>query len=150
MLPDDPALRDLSDKVDDLARALSRQAVTLDRIATGAGARAETAEDVPLLVELHALHLDALGCAATARSRRERTAFDALAAGLERLIAGRGGTVVRAQPGEAFDGARMEVAEVVRAEDPALDRTVAELVGPGLAAGPRTVRPARVRVHRAR
>lgn len=143
-----PTLQDVSDKLDDVARALARQAAVLAAL-PGAPAAA-AGPDVALLVDLHALRLDALACAATARSRRERTAFDAVAAGLERLAAGRGGTVLAPAPGEPFDGATMEAAEVVAAPDPAADRTVAALLAPGLAAGGRCVRPARVAVHRSR
>lgn len=142
-----PTLQDVSDKLDDVARALARQAAVLAALSD---APAAAGPDVALLVDLHALRLDALACAATARSRRERAAFEAVAAGLERLAAGRGGTVLAPAPGEPFDGATMEAAEVVAAPDPAADRTVAALLAPGLAAGGRCVRPARVAVHRAR
>ena len=142
-----PTLQDVSDKLDDVARALARQAAVLAALSD---APAAAGPDVALLVDLHALRLDALACAATARSRRERAAFEAVAAGLERLAAGRGGTVLAPAPGEPFDGATMEAAEVVAAPDPAADRTVATLLAPGLAAGGRCVRPARVAVHRAR
>ncbi|WP_219413661.1 nucleotide exchange factor GrpE [Pseudonocardia nigra] len=143
----DPSLQDIADKVDDLTRLVNRQAATLGRLAD---ARATAGPDVPLLVELHALRSDAVRCAATARSRRERSAFEAVAGGLERLLAGRGGTVVAPQPGESFSGATMEAAEVVPTEDPAQDRTVAALLEAGLQAGGRSVRPARVAVHRHR
>ena len=83
-------LQDVADKVDDVARALTRQAATLGALTD----RREAGPDVPLLVELHALRADALACAATARSHRERDGFTALAAGLERLLVGRGGAVV--------------------------------------------------------
>jgi molecular chaperone GrpE len=142
-----PTLQDVSDKLDDVARALARQAAVLAALSD---APAAAGPDVALLVDLHALRLDTLACAATARSRRERAAFEAVAAGLERLAAGRGGTVLAPAPGEPFDGATMEAAEVVAAPDPAADRTVAALLAPGLAAGGRCVRPARVAVHRAR
>jgi molecular chaperone GrpE len=143
-----PTLQEVSDKVDDVARALARQAAVIAALSDAAPAAA--GPDVPLLVDLHALRLDALACAATARSRRERAAFDALAAGLERLLTGRGGTVLAPAPGAAFDGRTMEAAEVVATDDPAADRTVATLLAPGLSAGRRCVRPARVAVHRAR
>lgn len=142
-----PTLQDVSDKLDDVARALARQAAVLAALSD---APAAAGPDVALLVDLHALRLDTLACAATARSRRERAAFDAVAAGLERLAAGRGGTVLAPAPGEPFDGATMEASEVVAAPEPAADRTVAALLSPGLAAGGRCVRPARVAVHRAR
>lgn len=142
------SLQDIADKVDDVSRLLSRQSTTLQRIAEpGAGA---TTADTPLLVELHALLVDALTCAGTARVRREREAFEALAGGLERLLVGRGGAVVTPAAGEAFSASTMEAVEVVAATDPAADRTVARLLAPGLLVAGRSVRPARVAVHRVR
>jgi molecular chaperone GrpE len=143
----DPSLQDLADKVDDLSRLVTRQATALARLAE-AGPRA--APDVPLLVELHALRSDALACAATTRTRKERAAFEAIAAGLERLLAGRGGTLVSPRPGHPFSAATMEAAEVLATDDAALDRTVAALLEPGLEVDGRSVRPARVSVHRLR
>lgn len=105
--------------------------------------------DVPLLVELHALRVDALACAATADSERERAAFTAMASGLARLIVGRGGAVVAPGAGAPFDGRTMEAAEVTPTDDAAADRTVAALLEPGLCVGPRSVRPARVVVFKA-
>jgi molecular chaperone GrpE len=145
-LQDVPSLRDVADKVDDVARALARQSAVLAALSDAPAA----GPDLPLLVDLHALRGDALACAATARSRRERAGFDALAAGLERLLTGRGGTVVAPAAGEAFDGRTMEAAEVVATHDPAADRTVAALLDAGLAVDGRCVRPARVAVRRAR
>jgi molecular chaperone GrpE len=144
----DPTLGDIADKVDDLARLLSRQSATLGAIADARAAG--TGPDLPLLVELHALRVDALRCADTARSRRERAAFEVLAGGLERLLAGRGGTLVAPGTGDRFSGSTMEAAEVVATEDPDLDRTVARVLEPGLLAGGRSVRPARVAVLRHR
>ncbi|WP_415677343.1 nucleotide exchange factor GrpE [Tsukamurella hominis] len=46
--------------------------------------------------------------------------------------------------GEAFDPAVMEAAEVVATEDEGEDRTVAEVLAPGLSVPARNVRPARV------
>jgi molecular chaperone GrpE len=143
----DPSLQDLVDKVDDLSRLVTRQSAALARLAEG-GTRA--GPDVPLLVELHALRSDALTCAATTRMRKERSAFEALAGRLERLLAGRGGTLVSPRPGHAFSAATMEAAEVVATDDAALDRTVATLLEPGLEVDGRSVRPARVTVHRHR
>ena len=143
-----PTLQEVSDKVDDVARALARQAAVLATLTDAAPAAA--GPDIALLVDLHALYRDAAACAATARSRRERAGFDALAGGLERLLTGRGGTVLAPTPGTPFDGRTMEAAEVLDASGPAGDRTVAALHGPGLAAGGRCVRPARVAVHRVR
>jgi molecular chaperone GrpE len=138
-------LQDVADRVDDLARVLARHAVALGEL-TG-GRRAE-GPDVPLLVELHALRVDALACAATARSQRERDAFTAMATGLERLLVGRGGTVVAPAVGAAFDARTMEAVEITPTGDAAADRTVAALLEPGLSVGPRSVRPARVAVHK--
>lgn len=138
-------LQDVADRVDDVARVLARQAVTLDRLGDP---RAAAGPDVPLLVELHALRGDALACAGTARSRRERDAFAALAAGLERLLVGRGGAVVAPAVGAAFDARTMEAAEIAATDDAAADRTVAALLEPGLSVGPRSVRAARVTVWR--
>ena len=143
----DPSLQDIADKVDDLSRLVTRQSTALARLVDGG---APTRADVPLLVELHALRSDALACAATTRARKERTAFEAIAAGLERLLAGRGGTLVSPRPGAAFSAAVMEAAEVVATNDAALDRTVAALLEPGLEVDGRSVRPARVVVHRHR
>jgi molecular chaperone GrpE len=141
----DPSFQDLLDKVDDLSRLVARQSATLGQLAD---ARARSGADVPLLVELHSLRRDALACAATTRSRRERSAFEAIAAGLERLLAGRGGALVVPREGHPFSAATMEAAEVVATDDVALDRTVAALLEPGLEVEGRSVRPARVSVHR--
>ena len=138
-------LQDVADRVDDVARALANQAATLGALGQ---ARADPAADVPLLVELHALRVDALACAGTAGSERERDAFTAMAAGLARLIVGRGGTVVAPEIGAAFDARTMEAARVASTDDEAADRTVAALLEPGLTVGPRSVRPALVVVHR--
>ncbi|WP_300019398.1 hypothetical protein [Pseudonocardia sp.] len=140
-----PTLQDVSDKIDDVARALARQAAVL---ATLTDAPTASGPDVALLVDLHALRVDALACAATARSRRERAAFEAMAAGLERLLVGRGGTVVAPGVGDEFRGTQMEAAEVVAAESPDQDRTVATLLESGLEVSGRSVRPARVAVFR--
>lgn len=142
-MPPDLTLQDVADKVDDVARVLARQAAA-------PATAPEQGPDVPLLVDLHALRADALACAATARSRRERDAFGALAGGLERLLTGRGGRVLAPVVGEEFDGRTMEAVEVLDAPDAAADRTVAAVLEPGLAVGPRCVRPSRVAVHRAR
>jgi molecular chaperone GrpE len=101
-------------------------------------------------VELFALYCDASACASTARSRRERAAFEALGSGLERLLVGRDATLVTPAPGVAFDGASMAAVEVVATDDPALDRTVVAVLAPGLwlTEVGRSVRPARVVVRR--
>ena len=142
-----PTVQDLADKIDDVTRLLARQSAA---IAALADTPAATGPDVALLVDLHALYCDARACAATARSRRERAAFTAVAAGLERLVVGRGGALVAPEPGTAFRGTQMEAVEVVPTDDPAADRTVAALLEPGLDAAGRSVRPARVAVHRIR
>ena len=141
----DPSLQDLGDKLDDLARLLVRQGATLGGLADAASG---SGPDLTLLVDLHALRVDALACAVTARSRRERAAFTAIAARLELMLAGRGGVVVEPVAGVPFDTGTMEAAEVVATDDPALGRTVAALLEPGLQVGGRSVRPARVAVYR--
>ncbi|MGI5130763.1 nucleotide exchange factor GrpE [Pseudonocardia sp. CA-107938] len=146
----DPSLREIADKVDDVARLVHRQSATLGQLADSRAANGSAAVDVPLLVELHALRSDALTCAATARSQKERAAFTALAGGLERLLVGRGGTVVAPVAGAEFSGATMEAAEIVPTDDVTLDRTVAAVLEQGLQVGGRSVRPARVAVHRTR
>jgi len=138
-------LQDVADRVDDVARAVAKQTTALGALGEAAG---DAAPDVPLLVELHALRVDALACAATADSPRERDAFTAMASGLERLMVGRGGVVVTPGVGAAFDARTMEAAEVTPTDDPVADRTVAALLEPGLCAGRRSVRPARVVVLR--
>ena len=141
----EPSLRDIADKVDDVARLLARQATA----ASTRPAATEPGPDVALLVDLHALRSDALTCASTAASAPDAEAFEALAAGLERVLAGRGGLVVTPGPGDVFDAATMDAAEIASTDDAALDRTVAATLADGLRAGGRCVRPARVRVHRA-
>ena len=144
-------LQDVADRVDDLARVVARQGVTLGALADArAGSGADTGPDVPMLVELHALRVDALACAAPARSRGERDAFAAMATSLERLVVGRGGAVVVPAPGADFDARTMTAVEIAPTGDAAADRTVATVLEPGLSVGPRSVRPARVQVHRFR
>ena len=141
----DPSIRDLADKVDDLSRLVARQSGALGQIAD---ARRRPGSDVALLVDLHALRGDALAAASATRSGKERGAFEAIATGLERLLAGRGGVLVVPRAGHPFSAATMEAAEEVACADASLDRTVATLLAPGLEADGRTVRPARVAVHR--
>lgn len=132
---DEPSLQDLLDQLSDLGRIVARQGASLDRLvddSRAAAALARSAADVPLLVDLLALYVDAVRCAQTARSRRERAGFDALAAGIQRLVVGRGGSLVTPAPGTPFDAATMEAATVVSTDDAALDRTVDELLEPGL------------------
>lgn len=137
----------LAERVEDLARILARQADTVGRLADAETARAakeRLGADLPLVVELFALLGDVSACAATAESDRERSAFEAVGARVERLLVGRGGTVVAPAEGEAFDPATMEAADVTATGDEALDRTVAEVIAPGLTVPGRSVRPARV------
>jgi molecular chaperone GrpE len=141
----DPSIRELTDKVDDLSRLVARQSGALGQLAESGGRRGP---DIPLLVDLHALRGDALAAAGAARSAKERSAFEAIATGLERLLAGRGGVLVMPRAGHPFSAATMEAAEEVACTDTSLDRTVAALLSPGLEAEGRTVRPARVAVHR--
>lgn len=148
---DEPSLQDLLDQISDLGRIVARQGASLDRLvddSRAAAARARSGADVPLLVDLLALYVDSTRCAQTARSRRERAAFSALGSGIERLLAGRGGTLVIPRPGTDFDAATMEAATVVSTDDAALDRTINELLEPGLWLTEigRSVRSARVAV----
>ncbi|GEL21851.1 hypothetical protein PSU4_08050 [Pseudonocardia sulfidoxydans NBRC 16205] len=140
----EPSLRDVADKVDDVARLLARQAAASSARPAAPG----PGPDVALLVDLHALRSDAMTCASTAASTPDAEAFEALAAGLERVLAGRGGFVVTPLPGDVFDAATMDAAEVATTDDDALDRTVAATLTDGLRADGRCVRPARVRVYR--
>lgn len=143
----------LTEQVEDLARILSRQADTLGRMADAEQARAardRLGADMPLVVELFAILGDLTACAGTAESARERAAFEAAAARIERLLEGRGGTVVAPAVGDAFDPATMEAADVVDTDDPALDRTVDGVIAAGLSVPGRSVRPARVVVRRFR
>ncbi|GAA4807078.1 hypothetical protein ACFQ0K_01825 [Nocardioides caeni] len=149
----DPSLQDLVDAVSDLGRIVSRQGATLDRLvddSRAAAARARAGADVPLLVDLLALHRDASACAASARSRREREAFTAMAGGLQRLVEGRGGRLVMPVDGDAFDALTMEAAEIEDTDVADHDRTVARVLEPGLVLTEvgRSVRPARVVVRR--
>lgn len=155
MPEDSPDTTEFAERLDDLTRVLTRQAATLDRLADEARAREakdRAGADLPLLADLFALYSDAAACAATARTRRERAAFESTAAGLERLITGRGGQLVVPAEGDEFDPGSMDAAEVRPTDDAAQDRHVAAVLTPGLrlAAIGRTVRPARVAVHRHR
>lgn len=141
----DPSIGDLADKVDDLSRLIGRQSGLLLELSD---ARRRRGPDTALLVELHALRADAHAAASATRSARERGAFEAIADGLERLLAGRGGVLVAPRPGHPFSTATMEATQEVACADAALDRTVAALLAPGLEADGRTVRPARVVVNR--
>lgn len=151
----EPSPQDLADAITDVGRIVARQGASLDRLlddSRAAAARARAGADVPLLVDLLALHRDATACATTARSRRERDAFGAIASGLERLVNGRGGRLVVPADGSAFDAASMDAVEVEETDDEAADRTVAAVVEPGLwlTELDRSARPARVVVRRLR
>lgn len=152
-MAEDDTPAEIKDRLDDLARALKRQSTTIDRLAEDARAREakdKVGADVPLLVDLFALHCDATACAGTASTEQERAAFGAIAAGIERLIAGRGGAVLIPAQGSEFDPATMEAAEIRAVDDVAQDRSVAAVLTPGLrlTAIGRTPRPARVAVYR--
>lgn len=144
--------------LDDLTRTIARQQATIERLVDGVRRLESTGRsgaDVPLLVDLSAIRSDAIGCARTAQSERERTGFEALAAAIDRLIVGRGGGVVTPAVGGDFSAATMEVAEVVRTDDPAEDRTIDRVVAEGLrlaesAGTSRSIRPALVVVRRYR
>ncbi|MFC9999437.1 nucleotide exchange factor GrpE [Nocardia sp. NPDC127526] len=143
----------ITERIDDLARVLARQAGTLERLADDAKARAQrerAGADVPLVVDLFALYNDARSFAATAASETERIAFEAFAARVERLLAGRGGQLVDPAPDSEFDALTMEAADVAAAADPSLDRTISEVIQPGLTAAGRSLRPAKVIVRRYR
>lgn len=140
----------IAEQVTDLARVLARQAQSLERLADADRQRAAAASagaDVSLLVDLHALYIDAATCVATAATEADRTAFAALRDSLERIILGRGGAIVAPGVGAEFDARSMEAIET-RAGDSASDRTIAEVVRPGLRVGDRVARPALVVVYR--
>ncbi|KXO97861.1 nucleotide exchange factor GrpE [Tsukamurella pseudospumae] len=137
----------LAERIEDLARVLARQAGTVERLADAEQARAtrdRLGADLPLVVDLFALLGDVTACVRTAESDREREAFEAVAGRVERLLVGRGGTVVQPRTGEAFDAATMEASDTVDTAEPDEDRTVAEVIAPGLGVPGRSVRPARV------
>ncbi|MEV0292835.1 nucleotide exchange factor GrpE [Nocardia sp. NPDC050710] len=141
----------LMERVEDLSRVIARQAATIERLTDDAKARdrrERQGADLPLVTELFALHGDTTACAATAESDRERSAFEAVATRIERLLVGRGGTLVAPAPDTPFDALTMEAADVAPTDNPDADRTVAALVQPGLGIPGRSVRPARVVVHR--
>src|SRR5690606_33006486 len=87
----------LSEHIEDLSRVVARQAATIERLADEAKARdrrERAGADLPLVTELFALHGDTVTCAHTAESDRDRDAFTALATRVERLLTGRGATLV--------------------------------------------------------
>ncbi|WP_433202308.1 nucleotide exchange factor GrpE [Nocardia sp. CA-107356] len=143
----------LGERIEDLGRVIARQAATIERLTDQAKARAErdrAGADLPLIVELFALHGDAAACATTAESVRERTAFAAITTRIERLIIGRGGSLVAPHTGDAFDALTMEAMDTTNTDDPELDRTVDSVIRTGLIVAGRSVRPAGVVVRRYR
>jgi molecular chaperone GrpE len=144
-------LEQLVERVEDLSRMIARQAATIERLADEAKARAKqdrAGADLPLVVELFALHCDTAACATTAESPRECDAFEAVTTRIERLIVGRGGALVTPRQNDTFDSLTMEAADVAKTDDPDLDRTVDDLIQPGLTVSGRSVRPASVVVRR--
>lgn len=143
----------LGERIEDLGRVIARQAATIERLTDAARARAEQGRagaDLPLIVELFALHSDAAACATTAESVRERDAFAAITSRIERLIIGRGGGLVTPRADDAFDALTMEAADTTKTDDPELDRTVDSVIRTGLIVAGRSVRPAGVVVRRYR
>lgn len=141
----------LAERIEDLSRVIARQAATIERMVDTAKARADrdrAGADLPLVVELFALYADTAACAATAQSPHERDAFDAMATRVERLIVGRGGSLVTPRPDSPFDALTMEASDVTPTDDPAADRTVDGLIQPGLTVSGRSIRPATVVVRR--
>ncbi|WP_433733056.1 nucleotide exchange factor GrpE [Nocardia sp. CA-129566] len=141
----------LGERIEDLGRVIARQAATIERLTDDAKARAErdrAGADLPLIVELFALHGDTATCATTAESIRERDAFAAITTRIERLIIGRGGSLVTPHADDAFDALTMEAADTTKTDDPELDRTVDSVLRTGLIVAGRSVRPAGVVVRR--
>lgn len=132
-------MQQLAERVEDLTRVVVRQGQALDQLVDADRVRS-SGPDLPLLVELFAIFADADACA------RTDPAFVAIAGSLERLITGRGGTVIAPSAGQEFEVSTMEAVDVRPAEGDAEPRTVAEPVRPGLLVGPRSVRPAMVTV----
>ncbi|MFI1917177.1 nucleotide exchange factor GrpE [Nocardia sp. NPDC020380] len=153
----DAPLRDgadrITERIDDLARVVARQAATIERLADESRARAriEQAEaDAPLIRDLFALHGLAQTFSTTTESDPDRQGFEALARRVERMLAERGGQLVTPFRGAAFDALTMEAAELTDTDDPAADRTVESVIQPGLTIGERSIRPAKVVVRRYR
>lgn len=139
--------------LEDILRTLARQQATIDRLADSlrtVEAQSRSAADIPLLLDLLAIRGDAAACATTAESDRERAGFAAQVAAVERLMSGRGGTLVSPAVDSDFSAATMEAAEIIRTDDPALDRTVDRVVVEGLrlTESNRSIRPALVVVRR--
>ena len=146
-----PTLLDLGDRIDDLEIALARQSGMLGRLVDDAAERSRSERsggDVPLLLDLFVLRSTVRTLAETARSKRERAAFDTVVERLGILLTARGGEIVAPRFEDRFDPASMEAAEVVDTAEPALDHTIAAVAREGLRVGARLVRPARVVVRR--
>ena len=148
----DVTLTTIAERIEDLSRIVARQARTLDQLVESDRVRARrsaTGADLPLLVDLFALFTDAVTCAQSAEGA-DRAAFTAIADGLDRVISGRGGTVVVPAVGTPFDARTMEAVDVLDTDVPDEHRTVAALLRPGLRVGDRSVRAAAVVVRRHR
>ena len=144
----DDLLAALAGQVQDLTRVVTRQAAALDRLVAADRARSGPRTEAKLINELFAVFVDADLCVRSAESEREARAFTALRDGLERLIAGAGGTVVAPRPGDPFDVTVMEASDVTPIDGtPAVAETVADVIRPGLTIAGRSVRPALVVVY---
>lgn len=143
----------ITERIDDLARVIARQAATIERLADAAKLkdREERAEaDAPLLRDLFALHGLAQTFVSTSNSEPDRQGFEAINRRVERMLAERGGELVTPFRGTAFDPETMEAAEVAGTDDPEADKTVESVIQPGLTIGDRSIRPAKVVVRRYR
>ncbi|WP_369640302.1 nucleotide exchange factor GrpE [Nocardia sp. JMUB6875] len=143
----------ITERIDDLARVIARQAATIERLADEAKVqiRDERAEaDAPLIRDLFALHGLAQTFASTSNSEADRPGFEAISRRVERMLTERGGQLVTPFRGAAFDPDVMEAAELSDTDDPDADRTVESVIQPGLTVGDRSIRPAKVVVRRYR
>lgn len=143
----------ITERIDDLARVIARQAATIERLADEAKVqiRDERAEaDAPMLRDLFALHGLAQTFASTSNSEADRPGFEAISRRVERMLTERGGQLVTPFRGAAFDPEVMEAAELADTNDPEADRTVESVIQPGLTVGDRSIRPAKVVVRRYR
>lgn len=148
-----PTLDRITERIDDLARVIARQAATIERLADEAKLkiRDERAEhDAPLIRDLFALHGLAQTFASTSNSEPDRQGFEAMGRRVERMLTERGGQLVTPFRGTAFDPDTMEAAELTDTDDPTADRTVESVIQPGLTVGDRSIRPAKVVVRRYR
>ncbi len=143
----------ITERIDDLARVIARQAATIERLADASKlkTREERAEaDAPLIRDLFALHGLAQAFASTTESEPDRQGFETISRRVERMLAERGGELVTPFRGTDFDPETMEAAELTGTDDPAMDRTVESVIQPGLTIGDRSIRPAKVVVRRYR